>query len=466
MKVLVGYMIFSSATLLGLLGGQLFDTAIEIYKIPIDNFSFFFSVYNFCIVGVLAIFWSVGIPTYITQGYLICTSVILAWQLAHFDEYTSWTLLFMLAIYDLCAVLTPCGPLKALVNLMSQDDSPEMPGLLYEAELPPETQRPGVPARSSGRNSRSTSRQNSTQSSGAAGTDDAATTSVAPAATVSNTASRSEASSVPASSSMDTASEATSSAAATTTANNETADASTDAIASTQEEPVTTVIPLALARVYNLPAVSWAASTTAAVSTPSRSRRGDAGVSTSPLLEESTSPPATATTSGASTLLPIPENPTPAELKRDVVVRLPRNGGRIEKITRGRKRVYLEKDKHGNPKRTLYVDREGKVFAESEDDDDDSEDGKSRNSIRLGLGDFIFYSVLVGKAAMYSFTSFAACMLVILAGLGGTLVLLSVYHQALPALPISIFLAIMFYLMTRMVIEPWVEEVLHNPYYV
>ena len=50
----------------------------------------------------------------------------------------------MLAMYDLCAVLTPCGPLKALVNLMSEEGAPEMPGLLYEAELPPEARRPGV----------------------------------------------------------------------------------------------------------------------------------------------------------------------------------------------------------------------------------------------------------------------------------------------------------------------------------
>ena len=47
-------------------------------------------------------------------------------------------------------------------------------------------------------------------------------------------------------------------------------------------------------------------------------------------------------------------------------------------------------------------------------------------------GDFIFYSVLVSKAALYSFTSFAACMLVILAGLGGTLILLAVHGKALP----------------------------------
>jgi len=57
-------------------------------------------------------------------------------------------------------------------------------------------------------------------------------------------------------------------------------------------------------------------------------------------------------------------------------------------------------------------------------------------------------------------------MLVILAGLGGTLVLLSVYHHALPALPISIFMGIIAYLMTRLLIQPWIEAVMITPYYV
>jgi presenilin 1 len=52
----------------------------------------------------------------------------MAWQLSKFDEWTGWCLLVSLAAYDLCAVLTPCGPLKALVNLMQQQDAPPMPG--------------------------------------------------------------------------------------------------------------------------------------------------------------------------------------------------------------------------------------------------------------------------------------------------------------------------------------------------
>ena len=36
--------------------------------------------------------------------------------LSRFPETTGWCLLVVLALYDLCAVLTPCGPLKALVD--------------------------------------------------------------------------------------------------------------------------------------------------------------------------------------------------------------------------------------------------------------------------------------------------------------------------------------------------------------
>jgi presenilin 1 len=128
--------------------------------------------------------------------------------------------------------------------------------------------------------------------------------------------------------------------------------------------------------------------------------------------------------------------------------------------------MYLERDRHGNAKRILWVDKQGRVFAESSDFGEDESEAKGNNSIRLGLGDFIFYSVLVAKAAEYSFTTFMACMLVILAGLGSTLVLLSVFHHALPALPISICLGIFFYVATRLFIEPWIESILIKPIYV
>ena len=397
MKCLIGYMIFVSCSLLGLLGGNLAQTAIGIYKIPVDKISFGLFMLNFAFVGVLAIFFGQGIPKVVTQGYLICTSVILAWHFSFFDEWTTWTLLFMLAVYDLCAVLTPCGPLKALVNLMSREDAPEMPGLLFEAELPPEAKRP----------SRSTN-------------------------------SRASSSSTPAESSSVTGI---------------TSNADTEPVVNTTRSRTVT-IPLAIAKVYQLPVIAIPKDSMKIIFP---ARFDSSNVSASPLLIDGED-------TVTSTAINMPEHLNPQQLRCDVTVQLPPNGGSIVTGTRRNKKVYYEHDRYDEVKRVLWVDqRTGKVFAEMKSND---EENPEHNSIRLGLGDFIFYSVMVAKAAQYSFATFAVCAVVILSGLGGTLVLLSVYGHALPALPMSIFCGVFFYLTTRLLMEPYIQIIMSQPFYV
>ncbi|KAI9093573.1 hypothetical protein K1719_027022 [Acacia pycnantha] len=82
--------------------------------------------------------------------------------------------------------------------------------------------------------------------------------------------------------------------------------------------------------------------------------------------------------------------------------------------------------------------------------------------IKLGLGDFVFYSVLVGRAAMYDLMTVYACYLAIISGLGCTLILLSVCRRALPALPISIALGVIFYFLTRLLMEPFIVGAASN----
>lgn len=79
-------------------------------------------------------------------------------------------------------------------------------------------------------------------------------------------------------------------------------------------------------------------------------------------------------------------------------------------------------------------------------------------AIKLGLGDFIFYSVLVGRVALYDFMGVYACYLAIMGGLGVTLLLLAFYRKALPALPVSIGLGLLFYVATRFLLEEFVTQ--------
>ncbi len=81
------------------------------------------------------------------------------------------------------------------------------------------------------------------------------------------------------------------------------------------------------------------------------------------------------------------------------------------------------------------------------------------DAIKLGMGDFIFYSVLVGRAAMYDMLTVFAAYLAIVAGLGATLILLALFHKALPALPISIALGVSFYFLSRSILEPFVVPI-------
>ena len=63
-------------------------------------------------------------------------------------------------------------------------------------------------------------------------------------------------------------------------------------------------------------------------------------------------------------------------------------------------------------------------------------------------------SVLVGRAAMFDTLTVFACYLAVVAGLCCTLLWLATAHRALPALPISIALAVAFYFFSRYVMEP------------
>jgi len=539
MKILWGYMILASTLLLGYLSSVMFQVAIQRYQLKIDTISFWLFIYNLALVGIVSIFFAqaLRIPSYITQFYLMLSSVIIAWQMSNWDPWTGWLLLVCLALYDLFAVLTPCGPLKALVRLMQREDAPALPGLLYEANLQPRQSRPRQPISSAGAAAPSRMQQSTTpsQNETTATEQDGGTETSAAESTMTTTTTTTQPEDFTTRSShaildgehlkessgcekmehehqiFDVA-KATSADDATTaiqedsyphfdgniqTTTGETTFRSTldvpntttnelpiqtsilalspnsgcddehrprvqstpidvDALLEDEPEaPPTGEIPLALAIQYRLPLAddphpSW-------MDRPSRRTRN------SPSQEEEEAAP-DHQQDGA-------EQPqyTAQELQSLVTVVFHPRGGRIVPHVRQRRNEetrYAVVDRNGVLRRILFINASDGVVYQDNREQNEREEARERTTIKLGLGDFIFYSILVSKAAVYSYTTFVVCTLAILAGLGLTLLLLAVYKQALPALPISIFLGIIFFLLTRYAIEPWAKEVFIQQGYV
>jgi len=132
LKIIYGWLITSSLIIVAFFGGYFFYLLLQAYNLPLDSISFSLLIWNFAVVGILAIFWH-G-PTKVNQGYLILISGFLAIFFTRLPEWTTFAIVAIVAIYDLFAVLCPKGPLKVLVETAQQRQEP-IPALLYNASV-------------------------------------------------------------------------------------------------------------------------------------------------------------------------------------------------------------------------------------------------------------------------------------------------------------------------------------------
>lgn len=70
-------------------------------------------------------------------------------------------------------------------------------------------------------------------------------------------------------------------------------------------------------------------------------------------------------------------------------------------------------------------------------------------NVKLGLGDFVFYSVLVSVSARFGFMEVATSFSGVVAGLCLTFVILITHQRPLPALPISLTFGLIAFFVTR-----------------
>jgi presenilin 1 len=127
-KILFGWLGLSTVMLLGGGFGLIVWQLVSVMNWNMDWLSFALLVWNFGVVGMTATFWHA--PVKINQMYMIAVSVLMAVLFTRLPEWTTWTILAVIAIYDLFAVLCPRGPLRLLVET-AQERNENIPALLY-----------------------------------------------------------------------------------------------------------------------------------------------------------------------------------------------------------------------------------------------------------------------------------------------------------------------------------------------
>ena len=337
-RCLWAYMGFSGLLIFGVLGAAIGYEVIQTLMIPLDILTYSLCVYNVSIVGVLAVFFWPS-PLAMRQGYLIAIAAIVAFYFTRIPEWTTWTLLIAMAIYDLYAVLTPGGPLRVIVEL-AEERNEEIPALVYE--------------------SRPTRRPVRVNRGGAGGGGGGVIEAVMSSSMTSSVRGAGEAG-----------------------------------------------VFLGEARFRGRGGSGAGLGVTSEIQEVGDAGDGDGEGDRG---DESESAPLVSSGYGAS------GDPESNAL-----------------------------DPESNAPEYVDPVLGGKLFA-------------LPDSIKLGLGDFIFYSVLVARAALYDTFVATSCFLAVLQGLVGTLFLLGVYERALPALPISIAFGVVAYFGSRYALEPVAME--------
>ncbi|RUS69332.1 hypothetical protein EGW08_022907 [Elysia chlorotica] len=322
---------------------------LRAFNVPMDYITMSIIIWNFGVGGIFCIHWK-G-PLLVQQGYLIVVSALVALIfIKYFPDWTTWTVLGVMVIWDLIAVLCPKGPLKMLVETAQSRNEQMFPALIYSSAMVwivTMADDGGKKSQKPKKRTRDGEQKGEVQTDGEDGDDGGFGQHMA--------------NGMGGNSVEDSAS----------------ARSAVRALGDmTQEEPISGA------------AAEEADGATAAQKNKKRKKR-----------------------------------PAGAQGQAESRQRAPVSGA---------------------------------------DDDQDDERG-----IKLGLGDFIFYSVLVGKASSNGdWNTTIACFVAIMIGLCCTLLLLAIMRKALPALPISLTFGLVFNFATSALVQPFMDRLNSEQVYI
>ncbi|KAI9259474.1 Presenilin-domain-containing protein [Phascolomyces articulosus] len=360
-----------------------------------------FALWNFAVVGLVSIFWK-G-PLWLQQGYLTVMSSLMAFSLTGLEEWTTWILLGLLAVWDLIAVLCPFGPLRLLIE-SSRKQQREVPALLYSV--------------------------NAVWFMLAASDHVRLSKNIIPSSSMKRTSleeeEKSSLSTTPPPTHIEQPREITNGRKRTVTLTSIT----------------DTIHSLASSSEYEASTSSTAPLQPNAAAPGTRQHRYHTQPSSSTLAS---------TTGGEHNRNDLLSQQQQIDTNRFTRLRTES----VSSTTVAAQSNTTEGDASSSQEQRRRRSNDTQRNNENDEEVRDEEDVE-RSGLKLGLGDFVFYSVLIARAALYDWITTVCCTIAVLTGLTTTIFLLAIYKKALPALPISIAFGILFYFVAKTVLVPYI----------